>query len=380
MIEKNACGAEGLAPPRLEQILERVYAPESSGTGKKRVYVISANGEIRWLIDSRAVAGLNVIWRDWKPYSWKSRMAWGAVRQSARFHILGLVPGVRSIESVANELKAPLRNFLSVQGAWPVILVGKPSVTAKLILFMVTRAGEVVSVAKLPLTSLARKSILAEAQVLQQLGDKLDGIPALLDLDTHTGSSVQSWTPGASLGRQLSQKQIAFLLSLPRSGEQTAIEALFQEALSNLPKEQLVRCEQLILRFKDAGSVTRIWEHGDFVPWNMKEFEGGITMVDWEYARAAGAPLVDLCHFLYRQAFLFGDIRDVPAEIARNPFVKQYRAALGLDDEQMWALQMLYLVRALATELPDSKGGEKYTQFLFRHMEAIAAKSAGFHL
>jgi hypothetical protein len=60
--------------------------------------------------------------------------------------------------------------------------------------------------------------------------------------------------------------------------------------------------------------------------------------------------------------------------------VKQYRAALGLDDEQMWALQMLYLVRALATELPDSKGGEKYTQFLFRHMEAIAAKSAGFHL
>lgn len=363
-------------PCTAQRVIDLLYEPcsEISAKPDAEIFIVGKGGEPRWLIDARALKALHVVWRDWTPYSLKSRLAWVLVRTVARLGLLSRLPGVETRSISGATLRDAIEGFPEVAGCAPIVFVGKPSVTAKLTLFMATPQRAIAGIVKIPLTQAASRSIAVEAAAIGELGAKIPGVPRLLGMDAAEGISVQSWLPGRTVARELRQEQIDVLLSLPRGAGVVSLRAATDAVVESVSTVYRERCAGYVSHIPSALTVPVVWEHGDFVPWNMKRRDdGGIQLIDWEYSEQHGLPYLDLCHFFYRQEYLFRDIKVVRKTLDSNELVLAYRKSFLLDPEACRALQLHYLIRCLRMDIPNASHAETYEQFLFRNIEELMA-------
>jgi thiamine kinase-like enzyme len=79
----------------------------------------------------------------------------------------------------------------------------------------------------------------------------------------------------------------------------------------------------------EGGSIPLGFVHGDFSPWNVRfnAEDGNISVLDWEYARTTGIPIVDLLNFfVVSHAVLSG--RETSGNRTRSSFSLQVRTPL----------------------------------------------------
>jgi aminoglycoside phosphotransferase (APT) family kinase protein len=121
--------------------------------------------------------------------------------------------------------------------------------------------------------------------------------------------------------------------------------------LRDLAERTLERCEPLL-----ASPLPLVFEHGDLCHPNLLVREdGGVGVLDWERAQAAGLPGYDLFFFL---AYAADAGRDRPACVleaffGRRPWAweiaESYALELGIDRSLLWPLLAVSCARAIAS-------------------------------
>ena len=74
--------------------------------------------------------------------------------------------------------------------------------------------------------------------------------------------------------------------------------------------------DRALIEADDSSLLPAVWEHGDFVPWNLKSItNGSLRAIDWETTSRQGLPLYDLVFFQSMQMFVFGGEELFPKSI-----------------------------------------------------------------
>ena len=97
--------------------------------------------------------------------------------------------------------------------------------------------------------------------------------------------------------------------------------------------------------------------HGDFAPWNIREADGRLLVIDWESASEASLPAWDLFHFLVQTANLIEGKR--PVEIFEQVFqpgstrtlIERFFHTIRVDQLLIEPLFVAYLVEVLCQSL-----------------------------
>jgi len=356
--------------PTAEHILRTLFREEMAALHRS-FYAIGKQGELRWIVDTAAIAALDPVWEAWIPYTRRSRLLWRLIRAAALLRCLGFLPGVSRLHPEKAVLGDWVNSVPGLRNTAPIVFVGKPSTTAKLTVFLATPPGDIAAVAKIALVPGAISSIACEAAALDALHGRVSGIPRLL---AHSpGVCLESWSPGRSMARTLTQGQVEWLLALPRSGRRVALDDRLQQLFSRLPATHRHRARPHSFLIPSGLTFNEVWEHGDFVPWNIKKDpDGKLAVVDWEYATASGMPLLDLLHFHYRQHYLFRDLGDVHERIAADPLVAYYCRAASIDRRQALALERYYLLGCLAHQIPALSALDTYEYFIHSCLARLA--------
>lgn len=337
-----------------------------------RILVIGRRGDPRWLVDTRAIAAANRVWASWIPYSRKARLAWFLLRLALRLRVLRLLPGVTSVEIPATQFGSWLAANPELENAAPVVYIGKPSVTEKLTVFLATERGKIAAVAKLAMVPGAVESIRNEEHALRQLRGAIHGIPLVLGATSVPGACVESWLDGKSVGRTLTARHISLLRSLPQTGRTTTMRDAFRSLAETLDPRHLALVQRCTPQAGLDVALPCVWEHGDFVPWNLKQLsDGTLFLLDWEYSRAEGLPMLDLLHFFYRQEYLFRDYGGVWRAMGGHPLVQRYCREFDLTVEMQKALAACYLLRSLRHSIPSLASDDTYEDFVAAQLAVL---------
>jgi hypothetical protein len=338
----------------------------------RRMLLVRRRNEPLWLVDLRAAVAADRIWDSWIPYSRKARVAWILLRWAMKLRVARIVPGVSLIQIPATGFGPWLAGIPELANSASVVLIGKPSVTRKLTVFLANELGEVAAVAKLPLEPGAIESIRNEEQALRKLSGIVPGIPAVLRPSFPPGVCVTSWVEGKYVGRRLTNEHLTLLFRFPRTGRAISIEHALGALKESLKPEDRAIADQIPAARSWRGELPSVWEHGDFTPWNLKRRADGVLIpLDWEYSSPEGLPLLDLFHFYYRQEYLFRDIGNVREAMDENLLVQQYCRAFELDRETQRFLGVYYLLRSLRYEIPPLSPEDTYEAFVVGQLSSF---------
>lgn len=340
--------------------------------GVRIMLLVKRRNEPQWLVDLRATTAAKRIWASWIPYSRKARVAWFLLRWALKLRVARFVPGVSVIQVPAAEFGPWLANIPELANAAPVVFIGKPSVTRKLTVFLANDRGGIAAVAKLPIEPEAIDSIRNEEQALRELSGVVPGIPTVLRTSIPPGVCVEAWVEGKSVGRRLTSEHVTLLLQFPRTGRGISLERSLDALKDDLKSENRSIADRIPSFGTRSGELPSLWEHGDFVPWNLKRSADGVLIpFDWEYSSPEGLPLLDLLHFFYRQEYLFRDMGNVPRAMRQNSFVQQYCHAFELDREIQKRLGFYYLLRSLRYEIPPISPEDTYEGFVIEQLSTL---------
>lgn len=157
-----------------------------------------------------------------------------------------------------------------------------------------------------------------EAKTLEELGKHVAGVPHMLGLHTAEDATVMrmNYLSGKRIASGESSQALRLLDSwissepaaeLPAFPEWNAIEAALsgspeaEEALDSLASER----------------VRPVICHGDFARWNLlKQPDGTLMALDWEWGHSNGMPGIDLVHYFLQDARLVDRLQ--PSEAIRN--------------------------------------------------------------
>jgi hypothetical protein len=324
--------------------------------GVEEFTVIPGRFGVRWLIsaDSRQCREVLSCWR---PYDLRSRVKWGVVEAASAVSALEYLPGTTRVSLPLGHLRNYFREIGKEGIRTAVIQVGNPSFSRKLIAFgMGDRSVE--CVVKIPLTSDAVESIAREAHALSELRALTRALPECISCDSSSGWSSQTWIRGRASSRRFSRLHSDFLLRLVSDGQTLpltqAVEHICPPSTGDLRPTHIVSAiadaATRVLLLSDALlPVTCV--HGDFVPWNIKNNSGELVIVDWESCILTGLPLQDVCHFFYKQDYLFQDIGGLPQTMLRHPAVSVYLKKMDISADTAVRLVLYYLVETYYTHL-----------------------------
>src|SRR5487761_1141918 len=146
-------------------------APEAAGSsaGTAQFVVIPGKTGARWLIPASSRQCAKIL-ASWRPYDFVSKLKWRVVELASMLSMLRHLPGVRQTALPMAGFLGELKRLGLPEGLTPVIQVGNPSSTRKLIVFLLSRT-EVHAILKIPLTAEARPSVANEARALDQFAD-----------------------------------------------------------------------------------------------------------------------------------------------------------------------------------------------------------------
>ena len=305
----NVVVSSNATPSFAKDLIRRGY------TRQHRFAVLPSRNQPRWLLpltsDRRAIDGFEL----YTPYSRATRwMKALVVRVRAtgwegwvRHSILVAARGPLPIEKFANEVTGEKDQTFACS-------LGTPGSVQKLTVQVMSRDGKVLGYLKMPLRSGAEQRLRNEANVLQRLHrfPKLRAhIPRLLFAGVWDGrySVFQSATVGEPGPVHLTQRHEEFLRILQGCEPttlpgRTLVQRIGQRWDKVAPHlgtnwQRLGReALRIASRKLDSAQIACGVQHGDFVPWNTRVHEKGLTLFDWESATWDGPGLWDRLHFL----------------------------------------------------------------------------------
>jgi len=344
----------------MREIVEKVF-PEGTeiqfggkaDSKSSRFWIVTGRSkQPRWILPYEQKYA-EFFLRQWSPYDTLSRFKWRCLMIAYKGGMLGWLPGVISLQI-----------YVPKGGQWnhlgwslprppvPVIYVGTPGPNRKVVLGLVdSQMNKVISVGKSPLGPNGGTAINYEAEVLDDMEREKPGrAPRNLFLDRYKGISSQEFIEGLPTGRQLTERHVAYLVDLVIAEETLSLREVAEqmneeiEALEEIDPESRSLLDRVIAEADDSPSIPKVWEHGDFAPWNIKIVEGGtLQAVDWEYASRKGLPLFDFIFFHSMQKFLFGETTLFPKGAAYH--LGSYMDKLGIPQANAKKLIQVCLVR-----------------------------------
>jgi hypothetical protein len=314
------------------------------------VHVIPQDGEPRWIIVGDPRKALPVL-GSWNPWNPGSRLRWSAVKIAARLGLLPALPGVQGSDALISTSYWQ-DNLPQFPSAWTVVIhVGSPSHSRKAILFAIGEDGDIHFAAKAPLVSGAAAAIFNEARVLDHL-KQFAYLPKVLFRDCERGVVTQSWLDGRPVSRGFTEAHLKLLSTLAGDGKATRVSEVCSEVDSGLndvdfPFDRSVLARGLELLDYDKPLPVFV-EHRDFAPWNLKWLsDGGLGLLDWEWAVTESLPWQDACRFFYLDDFHFKGPGNVWEQLTTDPLLMKHRRQFGIPSEALPGLTMRYLLRVL---------------------------------
>jgi hypothetical protein len=272
--------------------------------------------EPRWILPHEQKYGWPFL-KQWRPYDFCSRIKWQCLMIAYRGKRLDSVPGV-----------VPLRIIVPEGGNWDhlgwplvkppvlVIYIGTPGPNRKAVLGLIdSEKNKIVSISKVPLGPTAGLAICHEVDILDRLAlEKSGRAPRAIFIDRKNGIATQEFVVGSLTSRRLTKRHVNYLVDLAIPGETISLHEVVQclrqkiKTQEHLNPEARAILERVLTEVDDPSPLPAVWEHGDFVPWNIKTVTNrSLQAIDWEGASRKGLPLFDLVYFYSKQAFLFGE-------------------------------------------------------------------------
>jgi hypothetical protein len=189
-----------------------------------------------------------------------------------------------------------------------------------------------------------------EANVLRTLATKTHGVPKCLGLH-HEGG--------------ISMLRMPYLTGAPvRTGESTAALALLEDWISDRPPQPMEQYAEWqfiskALAASDAGEsafrqlkeiqLVPVICHGDFARWNLlKQDDGTLIVLDWEWGRENGMPGIDLVHYFLQDARLVKRMPDKEAVSATIDKLRQRECLAYLEKTGWGENPLLPIIACLA--------------------------------
>lgn len=374
MMIELSCPSEALS---IAEILNALGIDGGDATEDSEAYlVIPGNWGPRWLIPARPRASAFAL-STWHPYTIPSRLKWFAIRVAARAGTLHLA---RSISSATVSRSGVQQWFercgIRSQAGDLAILVGVPSPTRKLVVFLLDYAHRIAAVLKVGLTVDGAISVLYEAEMLRKL-EHFSWAPRLLSVHSELRAATQEFVPGPMPGRRFQPEFMEILCHLPRSDGSKNLAQLAGEMAQRLGpfKAELDKMAPDIFdRSLDCLdldiSVPTMLVHGDFVPWNMrKNPKAGYVLVDWEWADFAGLPAYDLLHFQFTGDRLFGEKAGGYSAIRSRSICVEYFRRMEIDSDLLPRLAIAYLLVQLESNCKHQ--GPQHIPYTLRQLAAV---------
>jgi len=338
------------------------------------VFVISQSDEPRWIIVGDTRKAFPVL-RSWRPFNLSSRVRWNVVSLAAFGRVLERLPGVKFSRARIDHsywqdrLPGPPKS-------WNVVIhIGNPSHTRKATAFFISEDGQITAVGKVPLTRIAGRSILNEADVLLRL-QQWEWLPRVLLQDPGRGIAAQSWLVGEPVGRSFTSAHLNLLCRFANksdtiriSDQRESIEAQLNALDSSFDHVTLSRALK-ILEFDQP--LPSFVEHRDFAPWNLKRLSSGdLGLVDWEWAVTKSLPFQDACRFFYMSDAVFDGPGGVWESMSNNPLLQTYCARFAIPGNALRPLVMHYLLRVLCMDAEINN--TRLTNYTYRQIQVLLA-------
>lgn len=174
-------------------------------------------------------------------------------------------------------------------------------------------------IAKIALVTTANEAIIKESYWLEKLNQGAitsNHVPQLLQQSSHASMLynraffTMSTLPTGQSSHTFQEAHYGFLRTLARQNplfmtwkdsvshqrlkkRLQAIEATIGRETAMFWHDILIEIEQLT----GPLALPNLMVHGDFAPWNLREFKQALLVFDWEYAQMYGNPLQDYIHF-----------------------------------------------------------------------------------
>jgi hypothetical protein len=337
----------------LDCILSTLGISAEHATATTAYTVIPGEDGPRWLIPNRSEFA-QIILREWRPYRPAARLLWLGICIAARTGTLRLVPRTAQVDLPSDAGSQLLgRAGQAVDALPPLILVGNPAPTRKLLIFLLSRAYNSLVLVKVPLTSAARASIRNEAETLKKLQGRYNA-PRLIHYSEETGAATQAYVAGRLGSRRCKPVYLRLLVDLARSGGTVSLRARGRGLRDRLLRmsahsEHAPLIDSALAWLEDDKPLPAALVHGDFAPWNIREMrDGSCTLIDWESAEWQGLPLHDLCHFLYMQTKLFSPKASFYSALVHEGSWRQYCSELDIQESFLPRLAAGFLLETLA--------------------------------
>lgn len=355
--------------------LYRAVAPLTVGDMPGQVYYgIVGSSTLRWIFpgDRRRVLG---VMAGWRPYARSSRAIWLLLR------MMIAVFGIRRIPLIAPlgqpeyvEASPILAQLPDAPEIRPVVYIGTPGPQRKAVCHMADASGKIHAIVKTPLGPEAGAAVVREMQNLKRLGTEFPHLhlPRIIGYDINSNVTAQTAVAGDPTGRHFGKEHADFLISLRREGR-ISPRARLTAAIAAHQSDpvQLQSARQWLAPGSEVGPMPRVWQHGDFAPWNLRTRGGAITAYDWEDAEAEGLPVWDIAHFYLQQAFLFRERGPVLTRMEANPAYRYYLMQFGLSQAAGRALHGLYCLERCAQLR--AQGELKHADFMAKNFEMQCA-------
>jgi hypothetical protein len=336
------------------------------------IHIIPQGSEPRWIILADSRVAVPVL-RSWRPFKISTRLRWSAVVTASSRGMIQRLPGVESRRATI-DLSYWRRMLPGFSDDWvPVVHVGNPSHTRKVIVFFIGPSRRFKAVAKVPLVAGASEAILNEANILDQLqGARY--LPECIFQDPVRGIAAQSWLDGKPVARKLTSAHMELLAHLAVPGgevkvsrQRSTIAAALER--TDLPFDRTVLSHALDTLDYDEP-LPGFVEHRDFAPWNLKRLPDGQSgAIDWEWAVLRGLPCQDIFRYFYIQDALFNGPGSVWEMMNSHRLVQAYYRRFEIRPSAVPPLAMHYLLRVLAMDW--GSGNTRLAHYAFRQVASL---------
>lgn len=342
--------------------------PLLSGNARE-FFAIRSGRRLRWIIPSDRHR-LAVVLTSWRPYGLKTTLAWQGL--SRALSMVGPAKlGLERLGATAGtDLDQAIGGWVNGRDLVPVVYVGTEGPSQKLVCHLTDTDGRVVAVARVPIGPDAQDGIDNDRRALAALANSPIGpfIPRLLLQDGVDRYGFQSVLPGRPASRRLTDAHTETLLLLHKTGEvslRTRVERMLTRmAELGVAPELNRQAQEWTSRIPQDLSVPSPWQHGDFVPWNLRVENGRVHVLDWEDAIPAGLPVWDIAHFHIQQAFLFGKTADVLSAVEKSAGYGKYLSTFRIAPATGRLLIAAYCL-GYGLEM-SAKGNAEHARFLLQ--------------
>ncbi|MEO6436516.1 MAG: phosphotransferase [Tepidisphaeraceae bacterium] len=329
----------------------------------RRFAVMPSLEKARWFIpldSGRVAAGAFNIYT---PARRSAHLKKFAVQVAARLRLPGWY---RDEIVIASRARSPLEMKLAELFPREEIRVGLSAGAPELALnrkvsgAVLGAKGQVLAFVKLAESDIARRIARHEAAMLPQLSrrDELAGLtPKLLFAGEIDGRFVTVQSPLAAKNvppARWTDGHDRFLAALrvgpTKPAAHTQLAVTLAARIASLPPVEidvdLMDALEDVMPTLESMFVPSTIVHGDFAPWNLRVSRGRVSAFDWEYAELDGLPLIDQTHFAMQLSYQMQGQTPQAAQGELDAFAQ--RRPLGLEPQQVRALQAVYLLDSLA--------------------------------